>query len=186
MLEYVYKGKTETLKSELTEITLKEFVQILNLQKGSTADFEFYLDTFELLGFSKELCDAIDAKTLFKLIGDFKDALKSDGKFVKEIEIDGFTYSSANSFNDKGEFIINGRDFSKIESKMKVDEYGWIIYAVSRIFLREDLSSNEHKDETHIKHKQKLFSENVTMDVALPYIMAITNDYVENIKILAS
>jgi hypothetical protein len=185
MLEYIYKGKTETLKSELSEITLKEFIQILNLQKSSEADFEFYLDTFELLGFSKELCDAIDTKTLFKLISDFKDALKSDGEFIKQVEVEGYIYSAVNSFADD-EFVINGREFSKIESKMKVDEFGWIAYAMAIIFKREDLSSVEHKDETHIKHKKSLFLDNVKMDVALPYVMAITKDYVDNIKILAS
>lgn len=185
MIEYSYNGTTEYLKNELSEITLKEFITIVEKQKDNEGDVEYYLTTFELLGLSKELCDAIDTTNLFKLINDFKESLICNGTFIKEVEIEGYKYTANTSFiND--EFVVNGRDFAKIESKMKVDEFGWIGYALARLFKREDLTDVEHKDETHIKNKKKLFLEHVTMDVALPYILGVTNDYINNIKLLAS
>lgn len=180
MRKYNFNGKIETLKTSPKEVTVGEFQSITKDQEHY-GDFMYYLTTFERLGLSKQFIDSIDAETLFTIIKDFQDDfVVNNNDFTKTIEIDGHTYSA---FEDK--FRISARDFARIENAMQKDPYGWITYALAVIFKRDDLSDKEHYASGHIKHKEKLFKD-VTMDVALPYIIYCSETYINNIKLIAN
>lgn len=171
----------ETLKTKPSEITLKEFKEIVKLQNENNGDYTYYLDTFEVLGLSNNYIDIMTSKELILTIKDFQeDFIVED--MIKEITIDGYTYKSF----DGDEFSLTARELANIENEMKNSEINWISYALALIFKRTDLSNTEHKDKTHIKHKIKLFEDNMTMDIALPYIVHISGEYLNNIKILTS
>lgn len=180
MRKYEYEGKIESLKTLPSEVTLKEFELVSKSQEKYIGSFMYYLDTFEILGLSTEFIDAIDEDTLYELIGDFqKDFIVDKEDFTRSITVDGYTYSA---FEE--EFKLSGRDLADIEERMNKDPYGWITYALAILFKRDDLSTVEHKSAAHRKHKEKIFAE-VTMDIALPYIMYLSESYVKNIKLLA-
>ena len=72
-----------------------------------------------------------------------------------------------------------------LENEMKKDNYSWITFALAVVFKRTDLSLAEHRDNAHIKHKSTLLND-ITMDIALPYIVSISGEYLDNIKLLAT
>lgn len=179
MKKYKYDGITEEMKTLPNEINVKEFQEIVKLQNDFNGDFNYYLDTFGVLGLSETFLDAIDDKTLYMLIGDFQEDFNlKKNVFTKSIEIDGYKYTA---YEDT--FKLGARDLANIENEMIKDPNGWITYALAIIFKREDLTPVEHKANAHIKLKEKLF-KSVTMDIALPYIFYIAESYVSNIKIL--
>lgn len=179
MRKYEYNGKIEELKTLPKEITIEEFQKITINQNKYSGDFMYYLETFEILGLSTDFVDDIDDKTLWIILKDFQnDFVIPSNEFIKEFELDGYTYVS---YED--EFKIGARDFAKIEEKMHKDPNDWITYALSIIFKRKDLSTIEHKTDAHIKHKEKLFKK-VTMDIALPYIFYLSENYINNIKLI--
>lgn len=180
MKKYEYNGKIEVLKTLPSEITIEEFQKITINQSKYSGNFMYYLEAFEILGLSEDFVDAIDDKTLWLILKDFQiDFVVPSNEFRKEIEIDGYTYRA---YED--EFKIGARDFARIEEQMHKDPNDWISYALAIIFKRVDLSTVEHKTDAHIKHKEKLFKQ-LTMDIALPYILYLSENYINNVKLIA-
>jgi hypothetical protein len=181
MRKYELDGVIETLKTKPCEITLNEFKKIISLQSKYNGDYNYYLDSFEVLGLSSSYIDIIDHKTLIITIKDFQeDFIFNSNNMIKEIEVDGYTYCAYPG----EEFKISAREFASIESKMNSNEYDWVVYAIASIFKRTDLTDIEHKDKSHINHKMKIFGDKVTLDVALPYIMFISKEYMDNVQLL--
>lgn len=180
MRKYDYKGNVEQLLTLPEEITVRDFETISKLQQESPGDYTYYLSVFEILGLSEDLIDAMDANTMFSIIRDFQKDFQTPVEYIKEIEFEGYTYSAYDE-----EFSLGARDFASIEERMAADPFGWITYALAIIFKRTDLSSTEHKANAHRKHKEKLFKD-VTMDVALPYIFYVSENYIQNIKLMMS
>lgn len=179
MKKYEYNGKIEELKTLPNEITIEEFQKITNNQNKYSGDFMYYLDVFEILGLSEDFVNDIDDKTLWIILKDFQtDFVMPSNEFKKEFELDGYTYRA---YED--EFKIGARDFAKIEEQMHKKPNDWITYALSIIFKRVDLSTVEHNTDAHISHKYKLFKK-LTMDIALPYIFYLSENYINNIKLM--
>lgn len=179
MRKYEYNGEVEGMKTLPTEITIQEFLSITKNQ-DLEGTFMYYLNTFESLGLSSKFIDAIDDVTLYSLIADFQEDFRVDNaEYVKTITIDGYDYQA---YED--EFRLGARDLARIEEEMHKDPLGWITYALAVIFKRTDLSSTEHTANAHIKHKEKLFKD-VTMDIALPYIVYVSDSYIKNVKLVA-
>jgi hypothetical protein len=171
----------EKMLSLPKEINLHLFKKINKINTNPNFEnIDKYLATFEILGLTSEYIDKMDSKALFTTIKDFQEDFITTG-MTNIIEIDGYTYKA---YDD--EFMIGARDFAKIENKMINNEEDWFIYALAIIFKRTDLSLKEHTDKAHIDHKKKLFEEKMTMDIALPYILFISKEYIDNITILAA
>lgn len=182
MRKYEIDEVVETLRTLPSEIFLNDFIKTVSIdQFNLDPTYEYYLDAFEIFGLSKDYLDIIDTKTLVDTIKDFQADFIIDNKLTKSIEIDGFTYTA---YAD--EFVINARDFAKIEKRINHKDHTWLAFAMAVIFKRDDLSSVEHKDNAHIEYKKKLFTNKLTMDICLPYIMKISETYVDNIKILSN
>lgn len=180
MRKYEYNGKIEELKTLPSEITIEEFQKITINKDKYSGDFMYYLEVFEILGLSEDFVNDIDDKTLWIILRDFqKDFVLAPDEFRKEIEIDGYTYRA---YED--EFKIGARDFARIEEQMHKQPNNWITYALAIIFKRVDLSAVEHKTDAHIKHKTKLF-KGLTMDIALPYIFYLSENYINNVKLIS-
>lgn len=163
------------LKTTPSEITVKEFQTIANINNNG---YEYYLDTFEVLGLSSEFVDKISADDLFAIIKDFHEDFGEveRSEFTREIEVDGFTYYA---FEEGENFTLGARTLAKIEKKFDSD---WLAYSLALIFHRGDLTNKDETD-AHINYKTKLFGS-ITLDIALPYIYAISENYVENVSLL--
>ena len=180
MLKYNFEGREENLKSVFSEITINELESIIALQEKSYG-YDYFLNAFEILGFSKYLCDRIDLENLIEIIKEFKADLKFVDKLPSTIEIDGFIYKA---YDDEVGFKFNSKDFAKIEKHINENPNNWMAYALAIIFKREDLTDVEHSDENHISYKRELFLKHIMADVALPYSMKVSNTYIKNLSIL--
>jgi len=181
MIKYTYQGKEECLKNLFSEITIEEFEKTAALNEG-TQFYAYYLDAFEILGFSKELCDSIDTDNLIEIIKDFKKIVKQPKKLKHEFKLDGHTYEA---FDAKSS--VNARDFADVQKLMYQfavnNDYKWVSEAMAIIFKRTDLSATEHKDKSHREEKANLFKIHMTMDYALPYVDKLSAEYIKNIKL---
>lgn len=179
MRKYEYNGKIESMKTLPSEITIQEFRGITKNQDLS-GTFMYYLNTFEELGLSQEFVDRMDDQTLYSLIRDFQEDFQvENNSYQKTIWVEGYEYQA---YED--EFKLGARDLARIEEEMHKDPLGWITFALAIIFKRTDLTSTEHNAPAHIKHKEKLFG-GLTMEVALPYIMYVSESYINNVKLIA-
>lgn len=178
MRKYKVNGIETSMQTKINEITVEQFEKITKLQAD---DFGYLFDKLEILGMDPKVLDIIDSKTLLRFVVEQEQDFKFDPEKIRvkrEIEIDGFKYTS---FEGK-KFEINGREFAKIDKKMKSGS-NWMPYALAIIYKRNDLTMTEHQDETHIKHKEQLFKK-ITLDIALPIILTVNNSYVQFIETL--
>jgi hypothetical protein len=184
MIELKYKNHTSLVKNQANEITLDEYIKVLKVQKiEEEFEFDHFINIFKILGASDDILDNITQKALGEAIKAFNMA-DVNKDFIKEIEIDGYTYSSERFF-DEDEFSMPAKKYAKIEKKVKQDNYDWMLDLVANIFERTDLTSNEHNDETHIKYKKELF-KNVTIDKFIPYFAKFTQDTIETYQIIVN
>ena len=64
--------------------------------------------------------------------------------------------------------------------------YRFPLFSALAKFKDIELTNNEHYVDAHIRHKAKLFRENVTADVALPYVGFFSKELLENIQTYAT
>lgn len=177
MRQYKYNETTYQMKTKSDEITLGEFQKILNIDEDT--QLFVWLESVRILGLN-ELTDEIDANSLFDIIRDFNKDFKLDANKVRTFEIEGYTYSA---FEEGKEFSLSARQLANIENYMVKNYNDWTLYAFATMFKRDDLSDIEHNDKAHIKYKTDLFKQ-VTVDIALPYIMEVGNTFLTNFNLL--
>lgn len=171
----------ETLKTLPQEITVQDFLLMLQAQTAHIGDINYYLAVFSILGLSEEYLDIMDSTTLFTTIKDFQnDFVVSKEGMVTHIELNGIKYTAIPGISSGN---IPARMMADIEERMTQHPDTWITYALARIFLKDVAIMGEHKDKKHIKNKEKSMAH-LTMDIALPYIHYISSTYVDNIKVL--
>jgi hypothetical protein len=184
MRKYDVKGSIETLRTLPSEITLNEFIKITTTDGGEARlDYNYYLNSFGVLGLTESFLDIMDIKTLVEIIKDFQEDFVPAETLPRTITIEGKEFSA---FKEGEEFVMNARNFASIENRMKEDGSGWISYAMAILFRKENTPDTEHKSEAHTRYKQVIFGNEMTMDFCLPYVMAVSKSYLENIQMLAT
>jgi hypothetical protein len=134
------------------------------------------LEVLEILG-STEMVEVIGVKDFTNAV---KDVQITDvkNKIVPTIEVNGRTYSIA---LDKGKIDLSAKELSAL-TKMANNSNVWGHKAFALLYKDDQLTSTEHKDEAHIKHKTKLFSQHVMADVASPVIFQLGQLIVDSVK----
>lgn len=184
MRKYKVGDSIEVLRSTPKEIKLKEFQKIVELQGNSAKpDFNYYLSAFGVLGLSEDYLDKMDLPNLLLTVKDFQKDFKPSKVTKRTITINGVTYSSYK----KGEkFELKARLFADIETQMNRGGGSWIPYAMALIFKQDGMSDQENALRVNIEKRYNTFSEELTMDVCLPYIVTISLSYLSNLQILSS
>lgn len=175
-------GNLEILKTLPNEITVKQLQTTIELQKkyGDNITFEYYLEVFEVLGLTTSFVDKVDADTMFEIIRDFKEDFIIDGAdIIKSITYNGKRYQLC---EEDEEFVISARLMASVEGLIFKEPKTWISKALAMVY--KEVGKNEDlKPGMYLNNKAKSFS-NITLDVAIPVISAITTNYVDNLKIL--
>lgn len=182
MIELNYAGETFELRNEPKELTLKEFenyYNIVNDPKYENRQIDKYFKVFEMMGVPDEILDALDQEEFVKLVNAFNN-YKIDTKLKRKIKVGKRSYVA---FEGKAaDFKFMARDISLIERAANLEDGHFPSWVLAVMFKDEELTPTEHKDWSHIKHKQKLFLENLMSDVALPYISRFARRQVKTME----
>lgn len=170
------------LPKNLNEFTIGKFEILTRIINNPELDrIDKYIQIFSLLGISSEIIEDLDSKVFFDLISKWSQVEETNEvEMQKEIEINGRTYQSFDT-----EFNLNVKQIKLIEKYIKIDMSAYIGELMAIIFKDTQLTSNEHFVDAHIKHKAKLFRENVTVDIAMPFLNYFGGEIFSNVNSLS-
>jgi len=167
------KIKEYEVKNSIEELTIEQFEEVSRITNDLGLDYvEKQLKLFSFLGVPEEVLDALTIPELKEAVKEFNDVPNKKYPFVQELEIDGYIYKAY----EGEDFIINAKDFSLIEKKIKKQE-SYISYLMAVIFKRTDLTKTEHYESAHLKLKEKLFRK-LPAATSVAYLTAISKEVV--------
>ena len=169
MLNVTIGEERFSIKNEFNEITIGEFETITELLNDKNKDnFEKFYSVFILLGIDVDMLDQIDLNGFSTLINEWKDFGDLDiDSFVRTVEFDGVTYSA---YEEGKEFKFTVKMMRQINAINKTDiKYSDVL---SVIFKNDETDDKEVKSE--------LFN-NITCDIALPYIIKYNSEIMNSI-----
>jgi hypothetical protein len=173
MIEINYKDQTYTVKNEPHEFTVGEFEAITKMfNDESKEEYLRGFDFLEFIGVPNQVLDALNFDEYMEILKSVELTEIKNAEFTRTIHVKGFDY---HAFGDGEDFKLKARkDVGQIGKILKHNQHNYA-GTLAVIFKREDLSDKEHYDEAHLKHKEKLFRDAITLDVALPYIIHVHN-----------
>jgi hypothetical protein len=175
MIDINYDGKIYHVKSKNSEININELEKIYNIYTTTSEFFESSICMFDILGLPRHISEELDANEIV----DIRKNLELDiipGDYTTELLINGVKYVCR--LNEQGIPRITGKVFKYIENACKKDFY--IADILSILFKVEDIDDVIHYDT--ISERADLFRESVTADVAIPFIVLISEKYIKNIE----
>lgn len=183
MLDIKYNGDIYHIKNNTEEFTIGEFEKVTSILLEDT---EFYFDRWlkviEFLGVPTDIVDDIDLDELSQLIKNIK-VSDVEEMYIDKIVIDGYTYTAYNK-EEMNKPRITGKVIKLVESIMISNPKECVGDIMAIFFKRDDLSNTEHYDKAHLKHKAKIFRNNISSNVAIPYIMLVSDRFMKNINSL--
>jgi hypothetical protein len=167
-----------SLKQKAGEFTIKEFEKLASvLNDKSINELTRYSEAFVMLGADEDVLDEFDGFSFYRLIREFKNYEMEIGEFTKHIEINGRMYES---FTE--EFFFKVKDMKLIEDAVALNSEFYVGEMMAILFKDVELTKVEHYDPAHIKHKAKLFRENVGYDVAIPFISEFSSNLIKTLE----
>jgi hypothetical protein len=171
MIKYTKGSQEYKLRNLPKEITLLEMSKIAIILKDSTTldKVDTYLKVIDILG-DKGLSDVIS----FTNIQQFADNFQKDAptKIKKTIEVNGRKYV----YNPEP----SARAVSLVEKN--ITNNNGLVYLFAVAYEDEQLTSKEHNDPAHIKHKVEIFGANVMGDISTPVLVKMTDLFIQNTK----
>lgn len=172
MIAITIDGVEKQLRNELNEITLPEFEQICEITQREIDYIDRHSEIFKIIGLTYDDLEVIDASDFIQLCKDYNKTFADSTLFVKDIEIDGKTYTSYT----KDKFILSVRDLGKIEKYIKAKPLGFLGEMLAIIYKDNSVPNSLWYTDDYIKLKAELFRNNLKADIAIPYLSLIYND----------
>jgi hypothetical protein len=179
MIQINYLNEVFELRNEPSEIKLHEFEKMYKvINNESVGKIEQYFEVFKILGMPDEIADHVDGDTFLEIIKNFNAIMVTDEQPAAEVEIGGRIYRAY----EGDDFKFSGRDLVEIEKLATKGHDNFPSQLLAIIFKDIDLTSNEHRNPAHIKHKAKLFASELTAEVAIPYITRIAKRTLKSLE----
>jgi len=177
MINLKFDGNTYQLKNSTNEFLINEFEHICsilnNLEKNH---IEKWTEVFKYLGIPEDVIDNFDSFDFIEMIKEFNIFTTDSTEFVKEIVLDGITYTA---FDEK--FKLTVKEMTLIEDYVKKNDNRYLGEMLAVIYKRTDLDKTMTYDKAHLKFKAELIRKQINADVAIPIIgflsKKLINDY---------
>lgn len=180
MITIKFPDTSFEVKSQLTELTLKEYEQVQSIVNKEQLDyFEKFMLVLEKLGVPMKYVESMDGDSFITFIKTFTTSEVAPN-FKKKLHIEGYDYVAIEEGEDRPKFTPNTMRLIEKYITRNTESYFAEIMAV--FFKREDLTIKEHFVEAHIKHKASLFRQYLSAEDALPYIYFASEYLALNIK----
>ncbi len=154
-----------------SELTVEQFDKLNKITNETEDHIESWIAKFSYLGVPEEVFDDMTLDAFKECVRVFNDSGEIDKDRVFTTSIEGFEYVASET--------IGAKDLSLIEKAWKRDRTDFAADCLSILFKRSDLGRKEHYSEAHIKHKKALFKKH-TCDLAIPHIIAVTEELVKS------
>lgn len=149
--------KGHNFRTQIHEMTVKEFGEVTAaFNNENLMNIEKYLEAIEILGCPDEVINDLTNEELFEIIQAFNvDAKIFDSKdtLPRTIEVDGIIYEA---YPEGLEFQIKARDLALIEKAIQNRKV--FFQKLLAILFKNPTLSKEHYLDSHLKHKENLFS----------------------------
>lgn len=169
MINTTINGVEYSLPNLINELTLDQFTYISAVLDGDEDNIDKWIKIIEFLGVKPEDMDELDGFTFLELVKEFNsltDYQPNSQELIESIQVGNHTYTASQT--------ITVRDMALIEKYIKENQTLYLPYVVAILYKNEILSKTEHTDQSHIKHKAKLFGAQLKADIALPIIGLLT------------
>ena len=152
------------IANKMNEINIEEFEKISAIHNNPELDnIEKQIKVFEVVGIEEDEWE--DFEYFVQKTKEFNSDNYENKEPVSSLEIDGFTY--------KAEMRLSVKDTKLIEKIIVKENKHSVSDIMALLFKRSDLSNTEHYDNTHLKHKSKLFRLQAA-EIAIPYLNFVT------------
>lgn len=178
----MFKVRGHQLPNRASEMSIKLYEKLSEVLESKVKDnaenktgFKYesvidkYLDVLELLGLPESEINELTQEEFKKAVIDFNKPTKVNYKMVNKIELNGRVYKA---FEGK-KFMLNVKDGALIEKYARQNPTRYVAEMLAVIFKDESLTNNEHRENAHIKHKANIFRNELTAEIAIPYLMEI-------------
>jgi len=182
MITIKHLDKKYVIKNKLSELTINEYENIqtlINLE--NTEYFEKYMEVLRYLGLPYEVVNDMDLDNLLNFIKQLENT-KIKG-YKKTITIDGNKFVGIEKGKDTP--TLTPRALKLIEKAMKDNQQKNVAEIMAILFKFESDTEVEHYSVAHLKWKTHLFRTQVTSDIALPYVVYISQKILSNIKAIS-
>jgi len=178
MIELELNGKAFALPNDAKEVRLADFNKMYKIsQQKDVGYFDKHLKIFELFGIPYEEWDDVSEEKIVEVIAEFN-KVKVDGTVLcNQVTVNDRTYTA---FEE--EFVFKTRDLVEIERAAIKNVDNFPAYILAVLFKDDALTKNEHYVESHLKHKCSLFAENLTADIAMPYLSLVAKRTLKSIQ----
>lgn len=179
MLNIKIEDKVYSIKNQLNEFYIGEFEELMIIMNDKINYLDKWSSIFIKLGVPNYVIDNMDADDFINIINKIEFDLESDIKITKSIEIDGQNY--VYNFD---EVKINVKEMRLIEDFIVKDNQKYLSEIMAVLYKNENSDKNINFDLTHIKHKAKLFNDNITIDKCIPFIKYLSIKIVKDFKLI--
>lgn len=158
------------IKNHITEFTIGEFEYIINVISDDEIDrIDQFTQIFIHLGIPKDIVENLVIDTFFEIVSKFNFIYNGFDETInektKEVTIKNRIYRAYDET-----FSLSVKQMKFIEKYIKHSSKTCISDIMAIIFKDIELSDTEHYTDAHIRHKSNLFKDNITADIALPYL----------------
>lgn len=170
------------LPHQPSDFKLGKYEKVMKILEEDVTEIEKYSNLLVELGIPEEVIDDLTIEEFSSTIKDYMEGTTYDFskfKFVPTIEVNGRTYQA---FDEDAEFLLKVKDLNWIEKLIKRNPDKYLAEVLAVIFKDIELTKTEHYTDAHIRHKASLFRENVTLDIAIPYIGAISHELLTSLQ----
>jgi hypothetical protein len=175
--------KEYQVKNSLKELTVGEYEKITDIISDNTVDrIDKYLLIFDVLGVPVDGLESLAPATFFGYVKEFN-KVESTNEFIKNEKIKDFVIKNRVYQSYTGDsFELNVKQMRYIEKYIKKNPKAYISDLLAIIFKDIELTDNEHYTDAHIRYKSSLIKDNITADLALPYLAQFSIDLIVNLE----
>lgn len=180
MIKFNFPHKTYDIKSSPTELTLDEYETIVGiLSDENEVNYSKFINILVALGMDIDDVEDMNEKHIVEFVKHFyNEDIKTELK--PSFEIEGYKYIGIE--DGEKEPVITPFINKKIEELFTNKHKGYLGEVLAVMLKREGLTSKEHKQQSHIKHKAKLFRDNISAKDAIPYIVYASDGLFKSIN----
>lgn len=177
MLNIKIEDKVYSIKNQINEFYIGEFEDLMVIMNDKINYLDKWSSIFIKLGIPEYVIDNMDTDDFIKIIDKIEFDLENDIEITNNIEIDNQNY--VYNFD---EVKINVKEMRLIEDFIVKDNQRYLSEIMAILYKNEKCDKNINFDLTHIKHKAKLFKDNVTIDKCIPFIKYLSIKIVKDFK----
>lgn len=163
------------IKSEIEEILIGDFENIIDVMNTERNYVDRWSEVFTYLGLPNEVIEDMDSEDFLNIIKEVNITIDKDVELTKEITIEGINYRLKSD-----EIKISVKDMRFIEDFIIRGKNKYIGEIMAVLYRNESSDDNINYDLSHIKHKAKLFRDNVSVDKSIPFIKYLSTKIVKD------